>query len=97
MYAQWDLDGTGPKALGRDEQTGWYVEPSFKLTPKFGVFARYNVWDNEAGNAAASEKKQKDFGFNYWPHENVVVKFDIQRQSGTANDNGYNLGVGYMF
>ena len=61
------------------------------------MFARYNVWDNEAGNAAASEKKQKDLGFNYWPHENVVVKFDIQRQSGTANDNGYNLGVGYMF
>ena len=97
LYARWDLDGTGPKAVGRDEQTGWYVEPSFKLTPKFGVFARYNVWDNEAGNAAASEKKQKDFGFNYWPHENVVVKFDVQRQSGTANDNGYNLGVGYMF
>jgi hypothetical protein len=97
LYARWDLDGTGPKAVGRDEQTGWYVEPSFKLTPKFGVFARYNVWDNEAGNAAASEKKQKDLGFNYWPHENVVVKFDIQRQSGTANDDGFNLGVGYMF
>lgn len=97
LYATWNLDGTGPKALGRDEQTGWYVEPSFKLIPKFGVFARYNVWDNEAGNSTDSEKKQTDIGFNYWPHENVVVKFDIQRQSGTANDNGFNLGIGYMF
>jgi hypothetical protein len=97
LYAQWDLDGTGPQALGRDEQEGWYVEPSFKLSPKFGVFARYNVWDNEASDATDSEKKQKDFGFNYWPHEQVVLKFDVQRQSGTANDDGFNLGVGYMF
>jgi opacity protein-like surface antigen len=97
LYAQWDLDGTGPQALGRDEQTGWYVEPSFKLTPKFGVFARFNEWDNEAGNATDSEKRQTDVGFNYWPHEQVVLKFDIQRQSGTANDDGFNLGLGYMF
>lgn len=97
LYATWDLDGTGPKALGRDEQKGWYVEPSFKLTPKFGVFARFNEWDNEAGDATDSKKKQKDFGFNYWPHEQVVLKFDVQRQSGTANDDGFNLGLGYMF
>jgi hypothetical protein len=97
LYAQWNLDGSGPQALGRDEQKGWYVEPSFKLSPKFGVFARYNIWDNEASDATDSEKKQKDFGFNYWPHENVVVKFDVQRQSGTVNDDGFNLGVGYMF
>lgn len=97
LYASWDLDGTGPKAVGRDEQKGWYVEPSFKVTPKFGVFARFNEWDNEAGDAGDSKKKQKDFGFNYWPHEDVVVKFDLQNQSGTANDDGFNLGVGYMF
>lgn len=97
LYAQWDLDGTGPKALGRDEQKGWYVEPSFKITPKFGVFARYNEWDNEAGDGTDSKKKQEDFGFNYWPHENVVMKVDFQRQSGAVNDDGFNLGVGYMF
>lgn len=97
LYANWELDGTGPKALGRDEQKGWYVEPSFKVTPKFGVFARFNEWDNEAGDAGDSKKKQKDFGFNYWPHEQVVLKFDIQRQSGAVNDDGFNLGVGYMF
>jgi len=97
LYAQWDLDGTGPKAVGRDKQKGWYVEPSYKLTPKLGVFARYNEWDNEAGDATASKKKQTDFGLNYWPHERVVLKADIQRQSGAANDDGFNLGVGYMF
>ncbi len=97
LYANWDLDGTGPKALGRDEQRGWYVEPSFKLTPKFGIFARFNEWDNDASDATDSKKKQKDIGFNYWPHEQVVLKFDVQRQSGAVSDNGFNLGVGYMF
>ena len=97
LYASWDQDGSGPKALGRDQQEGWYVEPSFKLTPSLGVFARFNRWDNEAGDAIDSEKKQRDIGLNYWPHEDVVVKLDYQNQSGAANDDGINLGIGYMF
>jgi len=97
LYARWDLDGEGAKAVGRDEQTGWYVEPSYRISPKWGVFARYNKWDNNAGDAAATEKKQTDFGVNFWPHENVVLKFDVQRQSGATDDDGFNLGVGYQF
>lgn len=97
LYASWDLDGSGPKALGRDKQEGGYVEPSFKLSPSVGVFARFNRWDNEAGDSADSERKQRDIGLNYWPHEDVVVKLDYQNQSGAANDDGINLGIGYMF
>lgn len=97
LYAQWDLDGQAPKASGRDKQKGWYVEPSFKLTPGFGIFVRYNEWDNEAGDAADSKKKQTNVGLNWWPHENVVIKFDVQGQSGTVNDDGFNVGIGYMF
>jgi hypothetical protein len=97
LYAQWNLDGAAPEAVGRDKQKGWYVEPSFKITPKFGVFARYNEWDNEAGNATDSNKKQTDIGFNYWPHEQVVIKVDMQNQSGTVDNDGFNVGIGYMF
>ncbi len=97
LYARWDLSGSSPKVFGRDEQYGYYVEPSFKFTPKLGVFARYNMWDNEAGDAADSKKKQTDVGLNYWPHENVVIKFDVINQSGAIDDNGFNLGLGYMF
>ncbi len=97
LYARWNLDGQAPEAVGRDRQQGWYVEPSYKLTPKLGVFARYNAWDNEAGDAADSKRKQTDAGFNYWPHENVVIKVDWQNQSGTVNDDGFNVGIGYMF
>lgn len=99
LYAMWDLDGSGPAAVGADEQFGWYLEPSYKLTEKWGVFTRYNVWDNQAGNSSQSEKTQWDVGVNYWPHPDVVLKADYQAQD---NDNGqdrdgFNLGVGFQF
>lgn len=97
LYAAWDLDGEGARATGRNEQSGWYVEPSWKVLPQLGVFARYNEWDNEAGSADDSLKKQVNMGINYWPHENVVIKADLQQQSGAVNDDGFNLGVGYQF
>jgi len=99
LYARWDLDGAGAKAIGRDKQNGWYLEPSYKLTNEVGIFARYNQWDNNAGSgsSADTEIRQVDVGLNYWPHEDVVLKFDVQQQSGAANDDGINLGVGYQF
>jgi hypothetical protein len=99
LYAQWDLDGSGPASIGADKQLGWYVEPSFKLSEQWGVFARYNLWDNKAGDNAGSKKKQIDAGVNWWPHPDVVVKVDYQTQDNDdgKNQDGVNLGVGYMF
>lgn len=101
LYATWDLNGAAPKAVGADEQTGYYVEPSLRFGP-IGVFVRYNMWDTKASDTTASERTQIDAGVNYWPHEQVVIKADIQKQdndlpaSNNEND-GFNLGVGYMF
>jgi len=97
LYAAWDLDGSGPESNGSNEQNGWYIEPSYKVTPKFGIFARYNEWDNTAGSATDSKYKQTDVGANYWPEENVVVKLDIMDQGGKGTDSGFNLGVGFQF
>lgn len=100
LYAMWDIDGSGAKAAGLDEQEGFYIEPSYRFTPKFGVFARYNQWDNEAGSSSDSEKKQYDVGFNFWPHPDVVLKADYQKQDNEGNsgeEDGFNLGVGYQF
>ncbi|MGB5300684.1 MAG: hypothetical protein WBN08_08705 [Thiogranum sp.] len=101
LYARWDLDGDGPKSVGADEQEGFYIEPSYKITPKWGVFARYNQWDNQAGDGNSdSEKKQANAGVNFWPHPDVVLKVDVQQQDNegeSKNDNGWNLGVGYQF
>ena len=61
---------------------------------------RYNQFDNNAGSSADTEQEQIDVGFNYWPHPDVVFKFDVQEQFGQKpgnDDDGFNLGVGYQF
>jgi predicted porin len=100
LYANWDLDGSGPEAIGADEQSGWYVEPSWRFNRNWGVFARYNSWDNKAGNSSDTEYTQWDIGVNYWLHPNVVFKLDYQDQDapdGKKELDGWNLGVGYQF
>ena len=100
LYAQWNLGGDGPAASGADRQFGWYIEPSYKITDTLGVFARYNQWNNQAGNGGADGgKEQIDIGVNWYPHEQVVLKADYQWQSNEngKNQNGINLGVGYDF
>ena len=103
LYAAWDIDGSAIKAAGADQQKGFYVEPSYRLSEKFGAFARFNQWDNKAGSnsgaAKDSEKEQWDFGVNYWPHEDVVIKADYQYQNNDdgKDQNGLNIGLGYQF
>ncbi|WP_041409660.1 porin [Shewanella amazonensis] len=97
LYAQWNIDGAEAELLGRDSQKGWYIEPSYRFNDSFGIFARYNEWDNEAGNDADTTKKLTSVGINYWLHENVVFKADYEKQSGALDSDGFNLGVGYQF
>jgi len=97
LYAQWDVDGSGPKSIGADKQQGWYIEPSYKFNNRVGVFARYNEWDNLANSTSDSKKKQWDVGVNYWLSDSVALKFDVQDQSGATDDDGFNLGIGFQF
>ena len=100
LYARWDLDGSGPEALGADEQVGYYLEPSWRLSERWGVFTRYSQWDNAAGNSLDTEFSQWDLGVNYWPVPNVVIKADYQNRSapdGRSELDGFNLGIGYLF
>jgi hypothetical protein len=100
LYANWSLDGAGPEAIGADRQKGWYIEPSWRFNEQWGVFARYNRWDNLAGNDSDSQYSQWDLGVNYWLHPNVVFKLDYQNQDapdGKKELDGWNLGVGYQF
>lgn len=99
LYAQWQLDDDG-SAAGGDEQHGWYVEPSYRLGQRWGVFARHNVWDNQAGDSADSEYQQTDLGVNFHPHPDAVLKLDYQNQEvpdGSNEYDGINLGIGYQF
>lgn len=96
LYAQWDIDGDLAEAAGRDEQKGWYIEPSWRLTPKLGIFTRFSEWDTQAGDSADTEVEQFDVGFNYWLVENVVLKADWSDQQNGDGDS-FNLGVGWSF
>ncbi|EGG99993.1 hypothetical protein imdm_260 [gamma proteobacterium IMCC2047] len=102
LYAMWDLDSAIEAAgAGADEQEGFYIEPSYKLTEKLGIFARYNEWDNQAGDSSVdSEYEQIDIGLNYWLTPTVVLKADYQDQDAPAGKkelDGLNLGVGWSF
>ncbi|SQH75234.1 conserved exported protein of unknown function, might belong to Porin [Shewanella benthica] len=97
LYAQWDIDGKEAEALGRDEQNGWYIEPAYRFNESFGVFARYNEYDNKAGNSDDTKITQTNVGINYWLHENVVFKADFEKLGGAKDSDGFNLGIGYQF
>ena len=101
LYAGWDIDEAIEFfAPGADRQEGWYVEPSWKISPQWGVFARYSDWDNQAGSSLDTGYTQWDMGVSYWLEENVVFKFDYQRQDapdGKDQLDGVNLGVGWSF
>lgn len=92
LGASWDIDGTAAAAAGKEDQWGYYIEPSYSFdlgNGKMGAFARYNEWDT-GGGATDSVS----VGINYWPVDNVVFKGDYTDEDG--NDS-FNLGVGYSF
>ena len=99
LYARWDIDvkESAPQLdKDKDVQDGAYIEASYKIHPKFGIFVRQNQWDN--GGFGDTKEKQTNVGFNYWPQENVVIKADYQAQNNTGkNLDGFNLGLGYQF
>ncbi|MCS5587687.1 MAG: porin, partial [Porticoccaceae bacterium] len=100
LYAQWAFDkAINATKEGADTQKGLYLEPSYRINDKIGVFARYSQWDNTAGSATDSETTQFDLGINYWLHPNVVFKLDYQNQhaAGEAGSDGINIGVGYSY
>ena len=101
LYARWDLDDkVNVIAAGREEQDGFYIEPSYRFgqSNQYGVFARFSNWDNNAGDDNSSDDvDQFDVGFNYWLTPRVVFKIDYQDQSGAKDEDGIHLGMGYSF
>ncbi len=111
LYARWFIDDDIERVfdngvntgIGRDEQYGFYLEPSWRFTNQWGVFGRYEQFDERAGSnlglAADSERRRFLFGVNYWLHPNVVFKADYQVEfdEGDSNLDGFNLGVGWSF
>ena len=103
LAALWDLDSSAATALGRDEQYGWYVEPSYRFGTEWGdlgIFAQYAEWDNAAGDNTDSVFSQTRVGMNFWPTPDTVFKVDYQfddAPTAASEDNRLNIGMGYQF
>jgi len=100
LYSRWEFTGYAVEAADAETQTGWYIEPSYMLTSKIGVYARYE----DIYAARAQDKfSQWEVGLNYWPTENVVIKFDYRDRSHDLdsqygrNFTGIDVGLGYSF
>ncbi|MCR8921327.1 porin [Dasania sp. GY-MA-18] len=100
LWAEWDVDGDVFEAAGTDSQEGWYIEPSYKVTDRLGVFARYSEYNNKAGLSSSVDYEIWDYGVNYWLTPNVVLKADytdyVNDSTGT-DDDAFNLGIGWSF
>jgi hypothetical protein len=100
FYGSWSFDGAAVKAADADSQTGWYIEPSFRVSNKWGVYARYEDLD-----AARQQDQftQTEFGFNYWPTDGIVLKMDFRSRDfalpalSGADFDAVDLGFGYNF
>ncbi|MDX2427076.1 MAG: porin [Xanthomonadales bacterium] len=100
LYARWDFTGDAVEAADADTQTGWYIEPSYRLNDNVGFYARYEDVD-----AARAQDKfdQWEVGLNWWPARNVVIKLDYRDRShdldsqNGRNFTGIDLGLGYSF
>jgi len=100
LYGAWKFDGAAVEAADADSQTGWYIEPSFRISEKWGVYARHSDLD-----AARDQDKftQNQVGFNYWPTDGVVLKADFRRREyslpglSALDFDAFDLGFGYNF
>ncbi len=103
LYARWDFDGDAVKAAGADEQRGWFIEPSYRFKVRRGELGLYTRYEDVEGARAQDQFEQWELGFNYWPVDNVVFKFDYRNREhdlAAAQDrdfSGFDLGMGYQF
>jgi len=103
LWAEWNFDGRAVQLADVDKQTGWYVEPSYRLTLGEHDWGFYGRWEDIDGARTADRFEQWEVGFNFWPHPDVVLKADwrVRDHDLTTEQRrdfeGFDLGVGYQF
>ncbi|HIL38891.1 MAG TPA: porin, partial [Methylococcales bacterium] len=110
LFSQWFIDVNDAAAQGADNQTGYFLEPSYRIPTAYGdvgIYGRYSYLDyykrslkDGIYSGGASEYDVWEGGLNWWINKNVVVKADWQHQdkrNGVGDKNGFNLGLGYQF
>lgn len=100
LYGSWNFTGAAVEAADADKQDGWYLEPSYRLSEKLGLYARYEDLD---GARDQDKFTQQQLGLSYWPTEGVVLKMDYRQRDHSlvglrgSDFNAIDLGFGYAF
>lgn len=100
LYAGWEFTGAAVEAAGVASQSGFYLEPSFRLNNRWGIFARSETVD---GAVAGDQFEEFRAGLSYFAHPNAVFKFDIANRDYTqlskdgSSYTGFNVGMAYQF
>lgn len=103
LWSQWRFDGQSVELSGADEQTGWYVEPSIRLTQGNFAWGLYTRYEDLSGARTRDQFAQWELGVNIWPTDNVVMKLDYRdRKHDLGSERGrdfdaIDLGIGYQF
>lgn len=98
LVARWDIDNAVATSNGTDVLEGWYVEPSWRVSEKLGLFARYNDWNTAANQPGNEDVVQVNAGLSWFVVPQVVLKADVQaRDLPNHQGDGFNLGMGLSF
>jgi opacity protein-like surface antigen len=100
LWAGWSLSGDAAQLADADEQSGWYIEPSWKPVPSIGLYVRY---EDIEGARLQDRFSEWEAGVSYFLHPQVVLKADYRtREQDLASEkgrefDGFDLGIGYQF
>lgn len=100
LWSQWNFEGDLVELADADRQTGWYVEPSFRLGRSSNDWGLYTRFEDVDGAREQDRFQQWEAGINYWPVQNVVFKLDYRERDldAAAGDfNAIDIGLGYQF
>jgi len=112
LRADGDIGATETRAIG-EENYGWYAELGYDVMPHLfpesgqylAPFFRYESMDTIASAPSGfaddlnQDKRIIQFGLNYKPIPNVVIKADYRNMDSEGGDlpDDFNLGLGFIF
>lgn len=107
LWADWDIDGSVAALMGADEQSGWYIEPSYRFAtpglPLFQEIGVYSRYEDLEGFRNQDQFDQWEVGLNLWPTDNVVFKIDYRERNHDLSAaygrdfKAIDLGIGFQF
>ena len=99
LYAEWNIDNVIEAGTEDDDQSGFYVEPSFRFPISFGDVGIFGRWE-DIDLANDREEENLVAGIQWWPVDQVVFKFDYTDREDVDADTSqdiYSLGMGFAF